>query len=136
MIIEWGIDALNPVQISAENMEPKELKEKFGEGITFWGGGCNTQEVLGVKTPEEVVENVRELVSIFKPGGGFVFNQVHNILGNVPPDSVDRYSCADPVLVGSCLRIRFVSPGQSSMYRTVSKPTPVTIREFSPRSNA
>ncbi|MFC1718291.1 uroporphyrinogen decarboxylase family protein [Candidatus Poribacteria bacterium] len=88
MFIEWGIDALNPVQISADNMDPRELKEEFGDGITFWGGGCDTQNVLGVKTPEGVAQNVRELVSIFKPGGGFVFNQVHNILGNVPPENV------------------------------------------------
>lgn len=88
MIIDWGIDALNPVQISADNMDPRELKEEFGDRITFWGGGCDTQNVLGVKTPEEVAQNVRELVSIFKPGGGFVFNQVHNIMGNVPPENV------------------------------------------------
>jgi len=88
MITDWGIDALNPVQISADNMDPKELKEESGNRITFWGGGCDTQNVLGVKTPDEVAQNVRELVSIFKPGGSFVFNQVHNILGNVPPENV------------------------------------------------
>ena len=88
MIIDWGIDALNPVQISAENMDPRELKEESDGRITFWGGGCDTQNVLGVKTPEDVAQNVRELVSIFKPGGSFVFNQVHNILGNVPPENV------------------------------------------------
>ena len=89
MFIDAGIDALNPVQISARNMDPKELKEEFGDKITFWGGGCDTQNVLPVKTPEEVAQNVRELVSIFKPGGGFVFNQVHNIMGNVPPENVE-----------------------------------------------
>jgi uroporphyrinogen decarboxylase len=88
ILIECGVDALNPVQISAADMDPAELKAEFGDRIVFWGGGCNTQQVLGTGTPEEVAENVRHLVRIFKPGGGFVFNQVHNILGNVPPENV------------------------------------------------
>jgi len=86
--IDCGVDVLNPVQISADNMDPRELKEEFGEKITFWGGGCNTQKVLGRGTPKEVKENVKKLVNIFKPGGGFVFNQVHNIMGNVPPENI------------------------------------------------
>jgi uroporphyrinogen decarboxylase len=88
LFIEAGIDVLNPVQISAADMDPHELKQKFGRDITFWGGGCDTQRVLGPKTPAEVARNVRELVSIFRPGSGFVFNQVHNIMGNVPPENV------------------------------------------------
>jgi uroporphyrinogen decarboxylase len=86
--IEAGIDVLNPVQISAANMDPRELKAEFGDRIIFWGGGCNTQHVLGVATPQAVAANVRELVRTFKPGGGFVFNQVHNIMGNVPPQNI------------------------------------------------
>ncbi len=88
MIIEAGVDILNPVQISAKNMDPQELKDHFGKQICFWGGGCNTQQVLGMGTPEDVAENVRHLVSIFKPESGFVFNQVHNIMGNVPPENI------------------------------------------------
>jgi uroporphyrinogen decarboxylase len=88
MFIEAGIDALNPVQISAENMEPDALKTEFGDRICFWGGGCNTQQALGTGTPDAVAANVRGLVESFKPGGGFVFNQVHNIMGNVPPENV------------------------------------------------
>lgn len=88
MLIEAGIDILNPVQISAGNMDPKELKTEFGDRICFWGGGCNTQAVLGVGTPAQVADNVRELVAIFKQGSGFVFNQVHNIMGNVPPQNI------------------------------------------------
>ncbi|HBQ63829.1 MAG TPA: hypothetical protein DD727_02670 [Clostridiales bacterium] len=87
-LIDCGIDMLNPVQISADNMDPAELKRDFGSGITFWGGGCDTQRVLSTGTPEEVAANVRELTRIFKPGGGFVFNQVHNIMGNVPPENI------------------------------------------------
>ena len=88
LIIDAGVDALNPVQISARDMDPRALKKEFGERIVFWGGGCNTQEVLGVGTPAEVAANVRELAGIFKPCGGFVFSQVHNIMGNVPPENV------------------------------------------------
>ena len=88
VLIECGVDIFNPVQISAANMDPSELKREFGGKATFWGGGCNTQKVLNMGTPEAVVQNVRELVSIFKPGGGFVFNQVHNIMGDVKPENI------------------------------------------------
>lgn len=87
-IIDCGVDILNPVQITADNMDPKVLKKEFGDRITFWGGGCDTQEVLGSKTPSEVRENVKTLTSIFKPSGGFVFNQIHNIMGNAPPENI------------------------------------------------
>lgn len=88
MLIDAGIDVLNPVQISAENMDPKELTHEFGDKICFWGGGCNTQQWLGAGTPEDVAANVRNLVRIFKQNKGFVFNQVHNIMGNVPPENI------------------------------------------------
>ncbi len=87
-LIDCGIDVLNPVQISAANMDPKTLKDRFGKDIAFWGGGCNTQAVLNMGTPEDVQKNVRELVSIFKKGSGFVFNQVHNILGDIAPENI------------------------------------------------
>jgi uroporphyrinogen decarboxylase len=88
LLIEAGIDVLNPVQISAENMDPAELKKEFGDKIVFWGGGCNTQHVLNHGTPDDVRANVRELMSIFKPGGGYVFSQVHNIMGDIPPENI------------------------------------------------
>jgi uroporphyrinogen decarboxylase len=88
MLIEAGVDVLNPVQISAREMDPKVLKEQYGDKICFWGGGCETQTVLWRHTPEQIRAHVKELVSIFKPGGGFVFNQVHNIMGNVPPENI------------------------------------------------
>jgi len=86
--IEMGIDILNPVQISAKDMDPYELKKEFGDDITFWGGGCDTQHILPFASPREVKEHVKKLVNIFKEGGGFIFNQVHNIQPGVPPENI------------------------------------------------
>ena len=87
-LIEAGLDMVNPVQISCRGMDPKRLKVDFGERITFWGGGCDTQRILPLSSPSEISEHVQELTSIFSPGGGFVFQQVHNILANVSPENV------------------------------------------------
>ena len=87
-MIEAGIDILNPIQTSAANMQPERLKAEFGGKIVFWGGGCDTQQVLPTATPEEIRDHVRERLAIFKPGGGYVFNQVHNIQTNVPAENV------------------------------------------------
>jgi uroporphyrinogen decarboxylase len=87
--IDAGIDILNPVQISAANMEPERLKSEFGDKIVFWGGGCDTQQVLPLGTPEEVREHVRHNIEVFSKGSGFVFTQVHNIQQNVPPENVE-----------------------------------------------
>jgi uroporphyrinogen decarboxylase len=88
--IEAGIDILNPVQISAANMEPERLAADFGGRIVFWGGGCDTQRVLPLGTPEEVREHVRHNLSVFGGGsGGYVFTQVHNIQQNVPVANVE-----------------------------------------------
>lgn len=86
--IEAGIDILNPVQTSAANMDPARLKREFGERLVFWGGGCDTQRVLGQATPAEIRQQVRERLTTFAPGGGYVFNQVHNIQANVPPENI------------------------------------------------
>ncbi len=87
-LIEVGIEVVNPVQISAKNMTPAGLKREFGSDITFWGGGCDTQHVLPRATPQEVRDHVRRNIDTFAPGGGFVFNQVHNILSEVPPENI------------------------------------------------
>ena len=87
-LIEIGVDILNPVQINAKEMNPKKLKDEFGHDIVFWGGGADTQGVLTFGSPEQVRNHVREMIEIFAPGGGFVFNQVHNIQANVPPENV------------------------------------------------
>ena len=87
-ITDAGVDILNPVQISATGMDPKILKEKYGDKLCFWGGGCDTQDILWSKTPAEVSEHVRENVHILGKNGGLVFNQVHNVMGNVPPENI------------------------------------------------
>ena len=87
-LIDAGLDAINPVQISCAGMNAQELKAEFGKEMVFWGGGCDTQTILPNGTPQAVRQHVREQVEILKPGGGFVFQQVHNILANVPPENI------------------------------------------------
>ena len=87
-LIEAGVDILNPVQISAVGMDPVRLKAEFGRDLVFWGGGCDTQHVLPEATPEQVADHVRRQIDILAPGGGFVFNQVHNIQANVPSENI------------------------------------------------
>jgi uroporphyrinogen decarboxylase len=87
-LIDAGLDAINPVQISCAGMDAAELKAEFGKEMVFWGGGCDTQTILPDATPEEVRRHVKEQVRILSPGGGFVFQQVHNILAYVSPANV------------------------------------------------
>ncbi|MFC1497037.1 uroporphyrinogen decarboxylase family protein [Verrucomicrobiota bacterium] len=87
-LIESGYDIINPVQTNCQDMGPERLKKEFGKHITFWGGGCDTRTVLNRATPEEIKKHVLERLEIFAPGGGFVFNTVHNILPEVPPENV------------------------------------------------
>lgn len=86
-LIEEGVEILNPVQVSAAGMDTAELKRRFGQDLTFWGGGVDTQHVLPHGTPQEVREEVRRRITDLAPGGGFVFNTVHNIQGDVPPQN-------------------------------------------------
>ncbi len=86
--IEAGFDILNPVQCSAANMAPRQLKEKFGARIAFWGGGVDTQRTLPFGTADEVRQEVRERIEFFAPGGGFVFNPIHNVQGGVPVENL------------------------------------------------
>ncbi|MBP7051433.1 MAG: methyltransferase [Phycisphaerae bacterium] len=87
-LIEAGLDTINPVQITCAGMNPAELKAEFGRDLTFWGGGCDTREILAGASPKQVAEHVRNQVRTLSPGGGFVFQQVHNILANVPPENI------------------------------------------------
>ncbi|MBO5355357.1 MAG: methyltransferase [Clostridia bacterium] len=87
-LIEAGYDVLNPVQTSARDMDPATLKREFGKDITFWGGGCDTKSVLNRGTPDEVYDHCRRMIEIFHKDGGFVFNQEHNILPDVPPENI------------------------------------------------
>lgn len=87
-LIRAGVDILNPVQTSAAGMDPWWLKSAFGERITFWGGGVDTQRVLPFGTPEEVHRDVAQRIRIFAPGGGFVWAAIHNIQCDVPPENI------------------------------------------------
>jgi uroporphyrinogen decarboxylase len=88
--IDIGVDVLNPVQITAKGMDPMALKKNFGDKISFWGGGIETTTIATNGTPDEVEENVRHLMSVFKPYGGFIWNTVHNIQQNVPCENIVR----------------------------------------------
>jgi uroporphyrinogen decarboxylase len=87
-LIDAGLDAINPVQISAAGMHLTELKQEFANRLTFWGGGCDTQTILPKASPEEVARHVRQQVGVFGKSGGWVFQQVHNILADVPPENI------------------------------------------------
>lgn len=87
-LIEIGVDIINPVQVSAAGMDTAELKKRYGSRLGFWGGGCDTQRILPYGTPQEVRSEVRRRMQDLAPGGGFVFNPVHNIQPNVPPENV------------------------------------------------
>ena len=87
-LIEAGYDIINPVQISAVGMEPERLKREFGKDITFWGGGCDTRAILNRGTPQEVKEHTKRSIEILSKDGGFVFNTVHNIMPDVPPENI------------------------------------------------
>ncbi|MCX6560701.1 MAG: methyltransferase [Candidatus Aminicenantes bacterium] len=87
-LIEIGVEIVNPVQTSARGMDPAGLKREFGRDLVFWGGGCDTQRVLSEGTPDEIRDHVEERIQILSPGGGFVFNQIHNIMPHVPPANI------------------------------------------------
>ncbi|NCB00313.1 MAG: methyltransferase, partial [Clostridia bacterium] len=86
--VEMGMDIINPVQLSATGMDARMLKDKYGDKLTFWGGGVDTQEVLPRGTPEQVKAQVKERLEILSKGGGYVFNTIHNIVGNTPVENI------------------------------------------------
>lgn len=87
-LINNGIDILNPVQIGLVNMEPRKLKDMFGSRVSFWGAGIDAQHILAFAEPSEIREQVRGNLQIFKPSGGYVFNNVHNIQFDVPAENI------------------------------------------------
>jgi len=87
-LIDNGIDILNPVQVGLKGMDPQSLKTRFGRNLTFWGGGIDAQHVLPFAAPAGVREAVRANIEAFKPGGGYIFNNVHNIQKGVPPENI------------------------------------------------
>jgi hypothetical protein len=86
--VESGFDILNPVQCSAAKMDARQLKAEFGQDLVFWGGGVDTQKTIAFGTADEVYREVRERIDVFAPGGGFVFNSVHNVQGNTPTENL------------------------------------------------
>ncbi|MEA2066329.1 MAG: uroporphyrinogen decarboxylase family protein [Thermotogota bacterium] len=86
--IDAGIEILNPVQTNARGMDPEVLKKKFGEDLTFWGGGCDTQHILPFGTLDELKDDIRKREDIFAPGGGFVFSAIHNVQKEVTPQKI------------------------------------------------
>ena len=87
-LIEAGLDCINPVQISCNNMDTNDLKDKYGGRMVFWGGGCDTRDVLPNASPEEIAEHSKKQVEILNASGGFIFQQVHNIMANVAPENI------------------------------------------------
>ena len=87
-LIDVGFDIFNPVQCSAAGMEPRGLKQKYGERLVFYGGGVNTQQTLPFGTPEEVRAEVLERCRIFSKGGGYIFNAIHCVQANTPVENV------------------------------------------------
>jgi uroporphyrinogen decarboxylase len=87
-LIEAGFEILNPVQTNARDMQPERLKKEFGRDLTFWGGGVDTRSILNFGTPDQVRDDVRSNIDQLLPGGGFIFNTIHNILPDVPPENV------------------------------------------------
>lgn len=85
---EIGYDIVNPVQISAFDMEPCSLKKRFGETMSFWGGLCNSQKTLPFGTPKQIRDEVKRNFECLKPGGGFVASPIHNITAEVPPQNI------------------------------------------------
>jgi hypothetical protein len=88
LLADAGLDILNPVQTSAAGMDAAWLKKTYGDRLTFWGGGVDTQKTLSFATPEEVAGEVAERIRIFAPGGGFVFNPIHNVQNGAPPENI------------------------------------------------
>ncbi|MBU0638977.1 MAG: uroporphyrinogen decarboxylase family protein [Planctomycetes bacterium] len=86
--IEAGFDILNPVQCSATDMDPRRLKQEFGAELVFWGGGVNTQHTIAFGSANDVYREVRQRIDVFGAGGGYVFNSIHNIQANTPPDNI------------------------------------------------
>lgn len=87
-IVEMGIDIVNPVQLSAVGMDAQMLKDKYGDKLVFWGGGCDTQHTLPAGTPEQVREEVLSRLPILEQGGGYVFDAIHNIVGDTKPENI------------------------------------------------
>jgi uroporphyrinogen decarboxylase len=88
LLIEMGVDILNPVQTTARGMDPARLKAEFGDRLVFWGAACDCQHTLTFGAPQQVAREVQQNISVLAPGGGYVLAPVHNIQANVPPENI------------------------------------------------
>ena len=88
-LIDSGMDIINPVQTNCRDMDASRLKNEFGQDIVFWGGGMDPREILNRGTPDDVRNEVKKRLDIFAPGGGYIFNNIHNIMGEVPPENIE-----------------------------------------------
>jgi hypothetical protein len=100
-LIEAGFDIINPVQINAADMNSQVLKDRFGDKVTFWGGGVDTQKMLSFGTPAEVEKQVLKQCEVLSNNGGFVFNTVHNIQATVPVENIDAMIKAITIFNGT-----------------------------------
>lgn len=87
-LIESGFDILNPIQKECDNMDPVTIKREFGNKVTIWGGACSTQTTMTHGTVEDIINEAKEMIKIYAPGGGFVFSQIHNILADISPEKI------------------------------------------------
>jgi uroporphyrinogen decarboxylase len=88
LLIEMGVDILNPVQTSAAGMMPERLKREFGKRLVFWGGSCDAQGTFAHGTASEVAAETERNLATLALGSGYVCAPIHNVQANVPPDNV------------------------------------------------
>jgi uroporphyrinogen decarboxylase len=89
-LIEIGVDILNPLQSTAAKMDLKKIKQEFGNDISLWGGGIDIQKLLPFASYQEIEDEVKRIIELLMPGGGFVFAPTHNIQANIEPERIDR----------------------------------------------
>ncbi len=88
LLIEAGVDILNPFQVNCTGMDTKQFKRDFGDVVSIWGGSCDSQFVLPNGTVQQVKDEVSRRIDDLAPGGGFVFAPIHVIQGDVPPQNI------------------------------------------------
>ena len=88
LLIEAGVDILNPFQVNCKDMDTKKFKKEFGNDVTIWGGSCDNQLIMPRGTPDQVRDETKRRIDDLAPGGGFIFAPIHVIQGDVPPQNI------------------------------------------------